>query len=386
MFSRRISYAIRKNRLALLLEEKKQSGTEILDLTESNPTQVGFSYPAEEILSALAHSRSLLYDPSPFGLDTARKAIANYYAERGQPVSSEDLLLTSSTSEAYSYLFKLLADPGDSLLVPQPSYPLFDFLAAGECVNTVPYPLIYLDGWQLHPEEIEGLINSRTRALVLVNPNNPTGSFIKPTEWTALTEICLRSRLPVICDEVFSDYCLDKEITPVDSVNEKKVLTFILSGFSKVVGLPQMKLGWIAITGPQHEKRQARRRLEIISDTFLSVSAPVQHAASTFLRLRPRMQKQIRKRLRHNLNILKKCLSGSAVEHLRVEGGWSAIVRFPRTRSDEEWALELLATHNVVVHPGYFYDFPEDSFLVISLLPEEEVFQRGLARLLEATK
>ena len=384
MFSHRVTSKLEKNRLTLLLEQKKQRGTAILDLTGSNPTQANLAYP-EDILSSLNDCRSLLYHPSAKGLMEARTAVARYYCERGQgEIDPEDIVLTASTSEAYAFLFKLLADPHQNILAPQPSYPLLDFLAAGEAIDVVRYPLIYHDRWQLHITEITDHITSQTRALVAVTPNNPTGSFLKVSEWNSLKETCSRHKLPLICDEVFFDYPLDETISRFDPIAEQDVLTFVLSGLSKVVGLPQMKMGWIVIRGPKEQRRLARERLEIISDTFLSVNTPVQHASPKLLQIRVSIQEQIRLRIQRNLTLLEDLFSASSLESLPVEGGWYVVVRVPDTRSEEAWALHLLADYNTSVHPGYFYDFYQEPFLVLSLLTPEKLFKEGIGRLLEA--
>ena len=381
MFSRRFSTDFRQNQMSALLEEKKQQGRETIDLTLSNPTRAGFSYPKREILASLADSWTLSYEPHARGLGEARQAVVDYYRARRKSLSREDVLLTTGTSEAYAFLMKLLTDPGDNLLVPRPSYPLFEFLAAGEGVELTPYTLVYEKSWRVLVEEIPDLVNARTRALIVVNPNNPTGSFISKKEWSALRKIAAESSLALICDEVFCDYNLHDGIDGVVDLDGEDVLTFVLSGLSKVLGLPQLKLGWIVTTGPAHYRIQARQRLELIADTFLSVGSPVQHAAPALMRLRPLIQSQILQRLQGNLQSLTEILDDSPVMSLGVGGGWYAVLRMPPHLSDEEWALKLLLEHDVSVHPGYLYDFAEESLLVVSLIPRESIFREGLRRL-----
>ena len=383
MFSSRLPWNLRPNRLSVRLESKRRSGAAILDLTESNPTRAGFAYPTEEILQALADTRSLRYDPSPAGLLDAREAVAAYYAARGQKIESERVLLTASTSEAYSYLFKLLADPGDEVLVPRPSYPLFAFLADLESVRMVPYPLEYHGGWTLDLAALARAATTRTRAIVLVNPNNPTGSFLKRNERKGLLRLCAERNLAIISDEVFSDYCFKPNPLRAQSlVDVEEVPAFCLSGLSKVAGMPQMKVGWISLAGPAAERAAARDRLELIADTYLSVGTPVQHALPQLLTLGASVREQITARVLENLTSLESAVKGTACSVLDVEGGWYAIVEVPRTRSEEEWCLELLDKDNVLVQPGFFYDFNSEAFLVVSLLPPPGTFQEGIHRLL----
>ena len=368
MFSSRLDWNLSPNPLARLLEEKRRAAARVLDLTESNPTRAGFAYP-REIVEAFADERVLRYDPSPRGLASAREAVAGYYAARGREISPEQILLTASTSEAYSYLFKLLADPGDEILAPRPSYPLFEFLAALESVRVRQYPLRYDGSWHIDFAAIQ--ITPRTRAIVVVNPNNPTGSFLKSDEWSRLEAL----GLPILSDEVFSDYAFDRAAAP-----SHRALIFSMSGLSKIAGLPQMKLGWIAAEGPSHEA--ALERLELIADTYLSVSTPVQIALPKLLQASSAMCGQIRERTRANLRHLRAVAQGSALEVLKVEGGWYAVAQVPRTRSEEEWALHLLSDRDVLVQPGFFFDFESEAFLVLSLLTPGDVFEEGVRRIL----
>lgn len=368
------------------MEEKRSAGAAILDLTESNPTAAGFQYPADRILSALADPRALRYHPAPAGMPSAREAVSEYY---GGCVDADRILLTASTSEAYALVFKLLADPGDEILVPRPSYPLFDFLAALDNVRVRQYPLVYDGTWTIDFDALAEAITPRTRAIVLVNPNNPTGSFLKQSEVAGLITLCRDRSLALISDEVFSDYVfsdyefgsdarLVRSLTPVT-----EVLTFCLSGLSKVAGLPQMKLGWIAVGGPQQERQLAFERLELIADTYLSVSAPVQCAAAVLLGVRSGLQAQILERVRSNRAFLSDHIGpASPWRLLGAEGGWYAVIEAPRIHSEEDWVLTLLAEDHVLVQPGFYFDFEREAFLVLSLLTPEAAFREGVGRIL----
>jgi aspartate/methionine/tyrosine aminotransferase len=384
MFSGRFQWDLRPNRLTRLLQQRRRRGEPVLDLTESNPTRAGLAYPGGEILAALADPRSLVYQPSPAGLPEARAAVARYYASRGCPVDPAAILLTASTSEAYAYLFKLLTDPGDEVLVPRPSYPLFEFLAAMESVRAAHYPLVYHGGWSLDPDALARAVTPRTRAIVVVHPNNPTGSFLKREELAALIELCAARGLALVADEVFADYAFAPDSRRAPTLaGVGDVPAFVMSGLSKGAGLPQLKLGWIVAAGPQPARAEAFARLEWIADTYLSVGAPVQHAAARLLELAPAIAGAIAGRTRANLDVLRACLGPrSPARVLAVEGGWYATVQVPRTRPEEEWALELLGEDGVLVQPGFFYDFDAEAYLVVSLITEPLVFQAGVRRLL----
>ena len=356
----------------------------MLDLTESNPTRVGLAYPQAEILGALADTRALRYHPSPRGLDSAREAVAGYYGDRGTPVERGRILLTASTSEAYAYLFKLLANPGDEILAPRPSYPLFEFLARLESVNIRQYPLRYDGVWHVDFEALEQAITPRTRGIVVVNPNNPTGSFLKRAELDVLDSLAADRGLAILSDEVFRDYGFGEEADRVSTLaGERKALTFCMSGLSKIAGLPQMKLGWIALNGPDRE--QAMDALELIADTYLSVSTPAQVALPRLLELSGSILNEIRERTASNLARLRQAIHGSAATLLRAEGGWYAVLQVPRTRTEEEWTLKLLDESGVLVQPGFFFDFETEAYLVVSLLPEPATFAEGVSRLLDVT-
>ena len=383
MFSSRLHWDFRTNRLTQALEARRRDGARILDLTESNPTRAGLEYPPE-IVRAFDDPRMLVYEPSPAGAAEARQAVASYYATRGQRVETGRILLTASTSEAYAWLFKLLSDAGDHVLVPRPSYPLFEFLANLESVEVREYPLVYHGGWAIDLDALAAAVSERTRAVVLVNPNNPTGSYVKRAELQALSRLCAQRRIALISDEVFSDYALgeapDAERVPT-LVGVEECLTFSMSGLSKVAGLPQMKLGWMVTSGPAKLRAEAMEKLEWIADTYLSVSTPVACAAARLLAAGESVQRQIRERTAGNLAVARETLAGSAAGILAVEGGWYITVQMPRIRSEEDWAIGLLAQESVLTQPGFFYDFESEAFLIVSLLTMPEVFREGIARL-----
>lgn len=379
VLSSRLQWDSHPNPLSVLLAEKRRKGAAILDLTESNPTRAELNYPGDELLAALADPRALRYDPDPRGLLAAREAVAEYYAQRGVEVPASRILLTASTSEAYSYLFKLLADPGDEILVPRPSYPLFDYLAAMESVSVRQYPLRYDGVWHIDFAGLADAITPRTKAIVVVNPNNPTGSYLKRAEWEKLQTF----GLPILSDEVFTDFAFapDSERMPT-LAGGGSVPTFSMSGLSKIAGLPQMKLGWIVAGGPGHES--ALEGLEWIADTFLSVATPVQWALPRILTASAGVQEQIQRQTRANLGSLIHRTSASACRCLGVEGGWYAVLEVPRIRTEEEWVLHLLAERDVLVQPGFFYDFEAEAFLVLSLLTPPAIFAEGLRRILDS--
>ncbi|MBX5494818.1 MAG: pyridoxal phosphate-dependent aminotransferase [Bryobacteraceae bacterium] len=382
MFSSRLAWDVRPNRLSEALARRRAGGAEIFDLTESNPTRAGLIHDANEILAAFDDPRILSYAPDPAGSPEARNAVAFYYANRNVRVDPGYVVLTTSTSESYSWLFKLLAGPGDRILAPSPSYPLFEFLASLESVTVTQYPLRYHGRWEVDFGALESLVDERTRAIVLVNPNNPTGSYLKRDEYERLTELCRENDLALICDEVFADYAFGPDPRRLETLaGAEEVLTFSLSGLSKVVGLPQMKLGWMVVSGPKSLRAEALERIELIADTYLSVGTPVMCAAPRLLDLAPRFQQRLMSRLHSNLGTLKESLARAPeIEVLYVEGGWYATLRVPRTRSEEEWALALLE-QGVLVQPGYFYDFESEAYLVLSLLTDPAVFAEGLGRL-----
>ncbi len=386
MFSDRSNWDQRPNSLSVLLQIKKSRGDAILDLTVSNPTRVGLNYDFEEILAALSQPQSMAYEPDPRGLMQAREAIAAYYADHGEGVDSDAIFLTASTSEAYSILFKLLGNPGEEILIPRPGYPLLSYLACFEGLNAVSYPIRYDDrkGWSIDMDVLQALINSKTKAIVLVNPNNPTGSYVRRRELTELGMVCRDYGPALIVDEVFSDFTAAENPGRVrTAVNHSNALTFVLNGLSKMVALPQVKLGWIVVTGDSAPSAKALSRLEMMLDFYLSASAPVQHAAQRLLQQRQMIQRQIFSRIASNMGFLEEQIAKTSnIRSLIREGGWYAIIEVSDAVSDEDRAVQLLDQDNTLVHPGYFYDFHRDGFLVVSLLPPVEVFRDGITRLI----
>ncbi|HWR54218.1 MAG TPA: pyridoxal phosphate-dependent aminotransferase [Bryobacteraceae bacterium] len=382
MFSSRLHWDLRPNRIAAALTARTGP---VLDLTESNPTRAGLEYDPT-ILQSFTDPRSLVYEPAPNGLAETRSAVAAAYSSRGVEVRPDRILLTASTSESYSWLFKLLCDPGDDVLVPRPSYPLFDFLAALECVRVVQYPLAYHGRWIMDFDEMERAVTPRTRAVVLVNPNNPTGSFLKRDERDQLAAFCSSRGLAIISDEVFADYPLRPDPNRVTTLaGYDDVLAFSLGGLSKQAGMPQMKLGWMVAGGPDALRHDALERLELIADTYLSVSTPVQHAAAQLIAAGDQVGRTILSRVRANYDFVRGLVCG-ACELLDAEGGWYVTLRVPRTRTEEEWTLELLEHENVLVQPGFFYDFENEAYLVLSLLTPPGVFQEGARRVVNRAK
>ena len=384
MFSSRTDWPLTPNRLAGLLHERRERGLPIIDLTESNPTRCGLALNENQILGPLRDPRALLYQPDPRGLRMAREAVVKYYSRRGVQIDIDQIFLTASTSEAYSFVFRLLANPGEKILAPQPSYPLFDFLGGLNDVQVVPYPLAYNDGWQVDLQELAARWDSRTRAVLVVHPNNPTGSFVSRQELAEMTQICAQNGGAIIADEVFADYALGADSERVVThAHNSDALAFTLSGLSKIAALPQMKLAWIVVSGPEELRNQALERLEIIADTYLSVSAPVALAGPAWLAHSGDIQSQILERVRTNLRKLDSMLApGLPLSRLKVEGGWYAILKAPATRSDEDWAAGLLTQTGVSVHPGHFYDFSTEGFLVLSLLPAPDVFADAAGRVI----
>jgi alanine-synthesizing transaminase len=393
MFASRTKWRLDPNRFAQALDAHRRAGKELLDLTISNPTECGVSYPEQEILAALSDSRALAYSPESKGLREARETVANYYHGRtgftgpGQSVDPERIVLTSGTSEGYSHIFRLLCDVGDEILIPAPSYPLFEFLADLADVRLVPYPLFYDHGWQIDCASLRAALTPRSRAVLVVHPNNPTGSFVKPHEAAELAEICAAREMAIVADEVFLDFAAGGKPQASFALTTE-ALTFALSGLSKISALPQMKLAWLVANGPEKLLQQALDRLEIIADTFLSPGTPVQVALPKLLGLRDGMQRQIQARVAANLTHLDTQLDAALAGHKSIsrldrEGGWYAVLRVPATQPDEELAVALLGERGVLVHPGRFFDFPQDGFLIVSLIAPEPEFREGIARLVE---
>src|SRR5467141_597015 len=382
MFAERTNWNLSGNRLSEALARHRAGGKRLLDLTASNPTECGFEYDSEVILAALRNPAALRYEPNPKGLESARLAVTEYYSARGAAISAEEIVLTSSTSEAYSFVFRLLCNPGDELLIPAPSYPMFGFLADIQDVELVRYPLVYDHGWQIDFYSLQQAITARTRGAIVVNPNNPTGHFVKVSELAKLNELCAARGMAIIADEVFLDFALGDAKT-VSFAGNTGALTFAMSGLSKIAGLPQMKMAWVIASGPAGLKSQALERLEVIADTYLSPNAPVQLATTAFLQQRRGFQKQVMARVRKNLAELDRRLAGQKTcSRLEVEGGWYAVLRVVATGSDEELAIELLTQEDVYVHPGHFFDFAAEGYLVVSLIVREEEIAEGIGRVL----
>lgn len=385
MFSTRTNWPLAANRFTQAVERFQRSGRELIDLTASNPTTVGLNYETDEILRSLSNPGATKYQPEAMGMPSARQAIAHYYHSRNPSsavATPERILLTCSTSEAYSFLFRLLCDVGDEVLAPAPSYPLFEYLATLNDVQLRHYSLFYDHGWHIDLHALEQGIGPRTRAILLVHPNNPTGSYASSEEMAALEQLCAARRLALIADEVFFDFNHSR-VEPRSFATNRKALTFTLSGLSKICGLPQMKLGWIVASGPQDMVASALARLEVIADTYLSVSTPVQLAAPSVLAMAPRFRKQLMRRIRANLSELDRALAQqTGCNRLEIEGGWYAVLRIAALGSDENFAISLLEHHGALVHPGHFFDFPSDGFLIVSLITPADAFAQGVARLL----
>jgi alanine-synthesizing transaminase len=380
-YSERLLWSFSSNPFSKLIEEKRRAGDPLLDLTLSNPTQVIDDYPNAAISRAYANINDFVYRPAPFGQEDSRVAVARYYERRNISMSPAQILLTASTSEAYSLLFKLFCNSGDEILAPLPSYPLFEYLAALESARILPYRLVYDGSWYIDFTSLRQQISPRTRALVVVNPNNPTGSFLKKSEAEELADVARQYLLPIISDEVFMDYSLGPGADRVTTlIGDDSVLSFSLNGLSKAAGMPQMKLAWIALNGPERDREVALTRLELLLDTYLSVGTPVQCALPKLLEIGEDIQKAIRLRTAENLKRLKLLLEGSPVCCLHCEGGWSAILQLPQALTEEEWITRLLQEENVIVQPGYFFDMASEPHVVVSLITPGEQFSDAVRR------
>ena len=381
LFSDRLPPQASANAIALEVAALRAAGVPFADLTVSDPTMAGFVYPAD-LLAGLGDVSALSYQPEPRGRYVARAAVARDCARRGAVLHPEQIILAASTSEAYSWLFKLLCNPGERVLIPRPSYPLFEHLTRLEGIATSAYDLEYHGRWEIDFARVQAAPDD-TRAVLVVSPNNPTGSYISRREWSRLSEICRERGWAVIVDEVFADYPLEAADTPTDLAAGADVLTFTLGGASKSLGLPQVKLGWMVVGGPDASRLAALDALELIADSFLSVGTPVQVAAATLLTRGAAIRQQIRDRVRHNLTWARSAAAAHpACELLRVDGGWSAILRIPATRSEEAFVLDLLQRERILVHPGYFFDLPHEAYVVVSLLPVVTTFADAFSRLL----
>jgi aspartate/methionine/tyrosine aminotransferase len=382
MRSSRLPSNLGPNAVSRAVAARRAAGLELIDLTESNPTRAGLLYPPD-LLAPLADAAALVYDPQPLGMPAAREAVAREFLRHGRAVEPARVALTSSTSEAYALLFKLFCDPGDQVLVPHPSYPLFEHLTRLEAVGSVPYALEYHGAWRIDLPSVERAITTRTRAILVVSPNNPSGSFLHRQDLQALVEVCRRHDLALIGDEVFFDYTLDAAPNAASVLDQDAVLTCALGGMSKSCGLPQVKLGWIAWSGPADALSGILSAYEIIADSYLSVSTPVQVAAPALLSRAAVVRAQLQARIARNLAALREASEPwPAATVLRAEGGWSAVVQVPAVRSEEDLVVTLVTEDGVLVHPGFFFDFPREAFLVLSLIAEPHRFDAGVARLM----
>lgn len=382
MFSSRLPGTLDENAVTRALARLRTAGTPVIDLTETNPTQVGLPY-AMDLHAALASPSALIYTPEPLGLPMARAAASREFARQGADVPAERIVITASTSEAYAVLFKLLCDAGDEVLIPQPSYPLFELLSRLDNVTTVPYALEMHAGWALDRHSIEQALSPRTRAILVVSPNNPTGSVLSDDDLAWLSDLCATLGIAIIADEVFLDYPLRGGSVTSVVARPSPALTFSLGGLSKSAGLPQMKLGWMAVSGPDDAVREALEKIELISDTYLSVSTPVQVAASSLIAAGAAVRAAIQSRIADNLA---QCRALAArrpeMTMLEPQAGWCVVLQVPATEPEEALVLRLLEERHVLVHPGYFFDFASEAFLVLSLLPPPEVFAEGVSRVL----
>jgi aspartate/methionine/tyrosine aminotransferase len=384
LFSDRTAWELSPNRLSVRIKELRKTGVPLLDLTITNPTRCGLKYPDEKLLNAFVSPDNLDYAPDPHGLLSARKAVLNYYAKRNISLSPEQIFLTANTSEAYSFVFKLLANAGDSFLAPEPSYPLLDYLATLCDIRIVRYPLNHQNSWGIDWNQWEQqVVTEMPQGIIFVNPNNPTGNYLSAQDHLRLSSILTKHSFPIIADEVFLDFPLTHTVPcPVSFATRNDTLTFTLSGISKILGLPQMKLSWIVVTGPEDLRNQAMEKLEVISDTYLSVSTPVQNALPVFFSHQQAIHAEISGRIQTNYLYLKQTFhENSKMELLESEGGWAAVFKCPVNRTDDEWALELLEKESVIIHPGFFYDFQESSYLVVSLLTPPEILKAAIPRL-----
>ncbi|HEY7185699.1 MAG TPA: pyridoxal phosphate-dependent aminotransferase [Vicinamibacterales bacterium] len=381
MLSNRLPAHAETNALSRAVESLRRDGTPVIDLTASNPTRVGIAYPPD-LLSALSAERALHYEPHPLGLASARKAVADDFARRGVEVDPGGIVLAASTSEAYTWVFKLLCDPGTSVLVPQPSYPLFEHLTRLESVRAVPYNLTYHGRWEIDFESVAAAPDD-TKALLLVSPNNPTGSYVSPSEATRLADLCRERGWAIVADEVFAEYPVEAQQPATEIVRDRAVLSFTLGGASKALGLPQVKVAWMLVNGPRVARDEALAGLELIADTFLSVGTPVQVALPDLFARAAVVRRAIQDRIAANITRAREVARRYvSCDLLTVEGGWSAVIRVPAVRAEDAFVIDLLRREHILVHPGYFFDFPHEAFLIVSLLPPEDVFADALDRVL----
>ena len=385
-YSNRFEWDASPHPLSVAWQHKRDRGEALIDLTEANPTKVGLDYPVDAVLDPLVKPDAMVYSPAPQGLLVAREAVSGYYRKVGKTIAPSNILLTASTSEAYSLLFKLLADPGDEILIPRPGYPLLSHLAGFEGLSCCSYPLRRDEkkGWMVDLEVLYALVTPRTRAVVIVNPNNPTGSFIKEHELAAIDTMCQKHGMALIVDEVFADYVGSSPVQAIQTaVNRTSSPTFVLNGFSKILGLPQMKLGWIVCGGSAQQTATAAAHLETLNDFYLSVATPIQWAAPELLAQQDCIQNQVKARIAANETFLRTLVEKTCNIHLLIrEGGWYSVLVIDDCIADDSRALDLLEQDQTLVHPGFFYDFHREGFVVISLLPVPELFRKGIRRLI----
>ncbi len=385
-FSHRTVWEFQENPLTHLVRQLREEGKELGDWTVSNPTLCGFAYARERIAAGLMQPSSFVYAPEPAGHPSARNAIAGFLASRGVEVSSDRILLTASSSEGYSHLFRLLCNPGESIVIPKPGYPLFEDLARINDVALQTYRFHYAGAWHLDAESVRRAVTPSTRAIVVVHPNNPTGNFLSAGEQEMIGRIAQEYGLAIIADEVFLTFPFDRRSTTPSCAHINAPLVFTLNGVSKMAGLPQMKLGWLTVHGDEPLVRQAMQRLEFLADTYLSVNTPIQMALPEILTTVDGVGESIRSRVAENYRVLGAALGGSAISVLHAEGGWNAVLQLPRTRNDEAWAVHLLKQSGVLVYPGHFFDLDREACVVVSLLPEDHLFRAYCARLRTAVE
>jgi aspartate/methionine/tyrosine aminotransferase len=388
MFSSRTDWDFRSSPLFSLVLQKRARGEEIIDLTESNPTRCGFRYQPDHLITPFALRNSVSYEPDPRGLLLARQAVAGWYERQQIPVDPSRIILSSGTSEAYSHLLRLLCNVGESIAVPKPGYPLLEYLGRLNDVNCQQYRLEYDGEWHIDLPSLAGILSPKVKALVLVHPNNPTGSFVKLAERERILELSKRHNIPLVVDEVFSAFPFGEDARRAGSfAGTQKSLTFTVNGLSKLAGLPQLKLAWIVVSGPDDLCANALQRLEVIADTFLSVGTSVQLSLETLLSDPAAMSGQILNRVLSNYERLPEVFTqGSPVSIFGCEGAWNAVLRLPATRTDEEWAQELLQVYSILTHPGLLFDMDLKSCIVVSLLPDPNIFFEGMKGILTAVK
>lgn len=380
VFSKRTDWSGGQNRLSFLTERLQKEGRDLIDLTLTNPTSCGFRSQNQTLLESFKSAENLAYQPDPRGLFCAREAVSRYYADKKIKVSPERIFITSSTSEAYAFCLKLLLNTDDRAAVPAPSYPLLESLAVLNDARLFRYCLEHKERWRIEREAFGD--KTEFKALCVINPNNPTGNFVRSEEKVILNTLCQERGSSLISDEVFLDFVIDQNAEPLSFADNDEVLTFTLSGISKILGLPQMKLSWIVVSGPERQVNEALRRLEIMADATLSASTPSQNALNTWMQRRSEIQSEISERICQNYRLLKEIFKDrKELTVLGVEGGWQAVIRTDVGMDDETLALKFLEKAGVWIHPGYLYDFKEGEYFVVSLLPSSPNLREGLRRI-----